>query len=156
MKWVKYRTMIRFLSQDSDTTTGFQKHESNVYGKPVPCYATVTSRLREVRRGRENVKYEHHSGRWISPQSPQGGAWKSNNRHWQYHTEKGMSTDTVHIVARGHLSISRVSDGYWECSLGLNTLWCWPWRDRSIMIRNTKFVYTRLYIEISKETTLYL
>ena len=66
------------------------KHLSNVYGKFVQYYATVTSRLQEFRKRRNDVKDEHHSGCQIMPgswrkcpESPPSDAWKKN-RYGEY------------------------------------------------------------------------
>ena len=75
MVWLDYRAVIQFLSQESETTTKFHKHLSIVYGKPAPCYATVTSRPRELKRGREDVQDQHYSGRKIT-QGPEENVQK--------------------------------------------------------------------------------
>ena len=115
MEWVDYMVMIRFLSLKAESTTNFHKRLPNVYGKSAPCYALVTSRLREFRRGREDVKVEHHSGRQIM-QNVEENVTKFHLMMLEnlklgiesIVKETGLSMDTTHTVVRDHLSMSKL------------------------------------------------
>ena len=115
MAWVGYRATIRFLSLGDKSTPHCHKRLSIVYGKSTPCYAPVTSRLREFRKGRGDAKDEHHSGRQITQSAEENvqklhvmiyGNWKIGIE--SIIQEKGLSMDIVHTVAREHLSISKL------------------------------------------------